>query len=177
MNCNSKHIQRNGFTLVEVVAVIATVGVVTLGTGVLLANNQQSWGNLFDRVYGDPTTGGYSAQSAFDKVCRKASNRKYALSLSGDSLELYYWNVSSTSQTPENYAHFYQDGDQMLVEYGNNLAGTWQPDTGGITTTVTLASNVSSLKFTVEGTSIQMYLTYLDADMLPVVCSSVRHNN
>ncbi|MHC5122806.1 MAG: type II secretion system protein, partial [Planctomycetota bacterium] len=39
-----------GFTLTEVVTVIAMVGIITLGVGILLANGQKSWGTLFGRV-------------------------------------------------------------------------------------------------------------------------------
>lgn len=177
MNHSSIKCQCCGFTLMEVVVVIATVGIVTLGAGVLLANSQKGWGDLYGRVYGDPAIDGYTAQRAFDSVCRKASTRKYVLSTGGDALELYFWDDGSTAETPENYARFYQDNDQMLAEYGKTQSGTWQPDASEPTTTSTLAANVQSLKFTVQGSSIQMYLTYTDTDMLPVICSSVRHND
>lgn len=176
MTRRSKHPHNNAFTLTELVVVIAIAGIITLGIGVLLANSQKSWGQLFNRVYGDSASDSFVIQRAFDTVCRKASTRKYDLSDSGDRIQLYYWDSGSTAATPENYARFYQSENDVLVEYGQLQTGTWQPDTGQSTTTVTLASNIDSLKFTVEGTSIQMFLTYLDNDLLPVVCSSVRHN-
>ena len=171
---NKKH--RKGFTLVEVVTVIAMVGIITVGVGVLLANGQKSWSTLSDRVYGDSAIDSFAAQKAFDTVCRKASMRKHILSESGDSLELYYWDDSSTASTPENYALFYQSGDEVFVEYGQNQSGTWQPDTETDPTIIQIARDVDSLKFTFEGTSVQMYLNYTEANMTPVVCSTVRHN-
>ena len=169
-------VRLRGVTLIELLVVIAMVGIMTLGVGVLLANGQKSWGTLFGRVYGDSAVDSFAAQKAFDTVCRKASLRKYVLSEAGDSLELYYWDSSSTASTPENYARFYQSDDEMFVEHGRNQSGTWQPDTGTNPTTIQLARNVDSVKFTLEGTSVQMYLNYTDADMTPMVCSSVRHN-
>jgi hypothetical protein len=143
----------------------------------LLANGQKSWGQLFGRVYGDSAIDSFAAQKAFDTVCRKASLRKYVLNEAADSLELYYWDGSSAASTPENYARFYQSGEDMFVEYGSTETGTWQPDGGAPVTTVKLASDVESLKFTAEGTSVQMFLSYTDETMMPVVCSSVRHND
>jgi prepilin-type N-terminal cleavage/methylation domain-containing protein len=170
-------VRTKGFTLVEVSVVIAMVGIMTLGAGVLLANGQKSWGQLFGRVYGDSAIDSFAAQKAFDTVCRKASLRKYVLSGSGNSLQLYYWDSASAASTPEHYARFYQSGEDMFVEYGSMQAGTWQPDAGAPVTTVKLAGDVESLKFTVEGTSVQMFLSYTDETIMPVVCSSVRHND
>ena len=169
-------IRIRGFTLIEVVVVIAMVGVVTLAVGVLLANSQKSWGNLFERVYGDSAIDSFAAQKAFDTVCRKASLRKHILSESGDSLELYYWDNSSMASIPENYARFYQSDDDLFVEYGKTQTDAWQPDTETDPTTIQVARDVDSAKFTLEGTSVQMYLNYTDTAMMPVVCSSVRHN-
>jgi hypothetical protein len=163
--------------MMEVVVVIAMVGIMTLGAGVLLANGQKSWRHLFGRVYGDSAMDSFAAQKAFDTVCRKASLRKYVLSESGDSLELYYWDAGSTSSTPESYARFYRSNEDVFVEYGTTQTGTWQPDTGAPVTTVKLAGGVESLKFTVQGTSVQMFLSYTDQTIMPVVCSSVRHND
>ncbi|MDH4202081.1 MAG: type II secretion system GspH family protein [Phycisphaerae bacterium] len=177
MKPKSRQIRNNGFTLIEIAAVIVMVGMMTLGAGVLLANGQKSWGRLFGRVYGDQAIDSFAAQKAFDAVCRKASLRKYVLNGSGNLLELYYWDGSSTASTPEHYARFYQSGEDMFVEYGSLETGTWQPDTGAPVTTVKLAGDVDSLTFTVEGTSVQMFLNYIDENMMPVVCSSVRHND
>ena len=177
MKQKSQSIRNNGFTMTEVVVVIAMVGIITLGAGVLLANGQKSWGQLFGRVYGDSAVDSFAAQQAFNAVCRKASLRKQVLSTAGDSLELYYWDNSSTSSTPENYARFYQSSDDVFVEYGTTETGTWQPDDGASVTTIKIASDVDSLKFMVQGTSVQMFLSYTDEDMMPVVCSSVRHND
>ncbi|MHC4287839.1 MAG: type II secretion system protein [Planctomycetota bacterium] len=169
-------IRCKAFTMTELVTVMAIVGIITLGVGVLLANSQKNWGTLYERVYGGSAIDSFTAHKAFDTVCRKASLRKYVLSESGDSLELYYWDNSSTASTPENYARFYQSDDEVFVEYGQNHSGTWQPDTEADPTTIQIARDVESLKFTFEGTSVQMYLNYTESNMMPMVCSSVRHN-
>jgi prepilin-type N-terminal cleavage/methylation domain-containing protein len=177
MKRKSQPAQTKGFTLIEVLVVIAMVGIMTLGAGVLLANGQKSWGQLFGRVYGDSAIDSFAVQKAFDTVCRKASFRKYVLSEAGDSLELYYWDSASTASTPEHYARFYLSNEEVFVEYGTAQTGAWQPDTSAPVTTMKLAGGVESLTFTVEGTSVQMFLSYIDETMMPVVCSSVRHND
>ncbi|OQY06978.1 MAG: hypothetical protein B6I25_02830 [Planctomycetales bacterium 4572_13] len=167
---------RRGVSLIEVVVVMAMVGIMTLGAGVLLANGQKSWGTLFGRVYGDSAIDSFAAQKAFDTVCRKASLRKHILSEDADSLELYYWDDSSTAAIPENYARFYQSDEEVFVEYGKTQTDAWQPDTETSPATIQIARGVDSVKFTLEGTSVQMYLNYTDADRTPMMCSSVRHN-
>ncbi len=176
MKRKCQSVRARGFTLMEVTVTMLLVGIITLGVGVLLASGQKSWGNLFGRVYGDSAVDGFVAQKAFDTVCRKASLRKYVLSESGDSLELYYWQTSPTTSTPEKYARFYQSGENLFAEYGSMQSGTWQPDTTAPVTTVKLAGGVDSLTFTVEGTSAQMFINYIDDTVTPVVCASVRHN-
>ena len=171
-----KYIHCNGFTMTELVVVIAMVGIITLGAGVLLANSQKSWGQLFGRVYGDSAVDGFAAQKAFDAVCRKSSLRKHILSQDKDSLELYYWDNNSTVSVPENYARFHQSDDSLFVEYGKTETDAWQPDTEIEPATILLARDLETVKFTLEGTSVQMYLDYTDAAMMPVMCSSVRHN-
>ena len=71
-----------GFTLIEMMVVIALAGVMTLGVGIFLANGQRNWNRLFGRVYGETAIDGFAAHKAFDSVCRKASTRKYVI---GDS--------------------------------------------------------------------------------------------
>jgi prepilin-type N-terminal cleavage/methylation domain-containing protein len=166
----------HGFSLIEIVVAIAIVGVVTLGVGVLLANGQTNWRTLTERVYGDAAVDSFAAQKAFDTVCRKASLRKYTLSEDADALELYYWDDRSGASTPENYARFYQQGNTVFVEYGKTQSGSWSPDTEELVDTVKLAEGIQSLTFSVQGTSVQMFLNYTDATLMPVVCSSVRHN-
>ena len=172
----SQPIRLRGVSLMEVVVVMAMAGIITLGAGVLLANGQKSLGTLFGRVYSDSAIDSFAAQKAFDTVCRKASLRKHILSAAGDSLELYYWDDASTALIPENYARFYQSADDLFVETGKTQTDAWQPDTEIDPTTIQIAHAVDSVKFTLEGTSVQMYLNYTDADRTPMMCSSVRHN-
>ncbi|MHC5083043.1 MAG: hypothetical protein ACYTET_03790, partial [Planctomycetota bacterium] len=74
------------------------------------------------------------------------------------------------------YARFYLDDEAMYVKHGKMESGSWQVDDDSSTSTIKLAEEVERLKFDVEGMSIQMYMTFKNADGIPVVCSAVRHN-
>lgn len=160
----------------ETMVVIAMVGIVTLSVGVLLANSQKNWNQLLGRVYSDEATDSIALQNVFDNICRKSSLSKYILGTDADSLEMYYWDSVSTSATPENYGFIYQNNDDVYVEYGKLQFGTWQKDGSEPTSTIQIARGVDMLKFVLLGTSVQMYVTFIDEDTLPVVCSSVRRN-
>ncbi len=164
----------SGFSLIEMVVAIAIVSITILGVGVFLSNGQRSWNDLFSRVYSDSTIDGFAVQRVFDSICRKASMRKATIGEDGDFLELYYWDSGSTASTPEHYARFYLSNDDLYVEHGTLLSGTWQPDAD--TAHIKVAEDIEDLKFGVQGASIQMYMTYQDEGAMPVVCSTVRHS-
>lgn len=164
------------FSLMEMVVVIAIAGILTLGIGVLLANSQSNWNRLVGRVYSDQVTDSFAIQNVFDRICRKSTLSKQVLGDDADSLELYYWDADSVSSVPENYAIIYQSDETVFVEYGKLQSGTWQKEDSEPTSTIMIARGVDTLKFTVTGTSVQMYLAYTDPDILPVICSSVHRN-
>ncbi|MBL7214936.1 MAG: hypothetical protein ISS71_04585 [Phycisphaerae bacterium] len=166
-----------GFNLIELVIVIASAAILTLTVGVFLGNGQKSWNHLFNRVYGDMAIDSFTAHKVFDSICRKASLRKYVIEDEGQTLELYYWDSGSSALTPENYARFYSVDNVLYVRHGKLQAGTWQPDTSTALTPINIANNVESIKFETQGTSIRMFLAYTGENTMPVVCSTVRHND
>ena len=165
---------KKGFSLIEMIVAMAAVSVIVLGIGVFLSNGQRNWNDLFDRVYNDSNIDGFAVQQVFDSVCRKASMRKATISDDSQTLELYYWNAGSTASIPECYARFYVSNDDLYVEHGTLQSGTWTPDSR--TAYIKVADDIDSLKFDVQGASVQMYMTCQDEEAMPVVCSSVRHN-
>ena len=166
-----------GFNLLELTIVIACASILTLMVGIFMADGQRNWNRLFGRVYGDTAVDSFAAHKTFDTICRKASLRKYVIGEADDTLELYYWDLGSSASTPENYAQFYLLDDVLYVQHGELQSGTWQPDTSTALTPVNIANQVESVKFEAQGISIQMFLTYIDEDAMPVVCSTVRHND
>ncbi|HOK94843.1 MAG TPA: prepilin-type N-terminal cleavage/methylation domain-containing protein [Anaerohalosphaeraceae bacterium] len=168
---------RCGFTLIELMTAIALVSIVILSIGFLLADGQRALARQRSRVFSDAAADGFAIQKVFDAVCRKASMRKAVIADEGRTLELYYWNAGSTASSPENYARFYQSDRDVFIQHGRLLPGTWQPDADAPVSTILLARQVDTIAFVAEGTSVQMFLTFEDPDLMPVVCSSVRHND
>ncbi len=168
---------RKGFNLIELIIVIAAGAILTVTIGVFLANGQRNWNSLYRRVYGDSAVDGFAAHKVFDSICRKASLRKYVIGDDSDTLELYYWDAGSTASTPENYGRFYVQDNVLYVEHGLLQSGSWSPDTFAASTVIQIASQVESVNFDIQGTSIQMFLTYEGEDTMPVISSAVRHNN
>jgi prepilin-type N-terminal cleavage/methylation domain-containing protein len=165
----------SGFTLIEMAVVISLAALMTLGVGIFLADGQRGWNRLFSRVYGETAVDGFAAHKVFDSVCRKASSRKHVIGAGGDTLEVYYWDTGSTASTPEQYARFYLEGDELYVQHGALQSGTWQPGSPS-GSPVKIAGGIESVTFDARGTSLQMFLTYTDEETMPIVCSTVRHN-
>ena len=167
--------RNGGFTLVELILATLTSLIIILTVGIVLADSHKGWHTMYDRTYGDITTGGYVAKSAFDMVIRKSSisTKMPIVGSSGEYIEVYYY-ASSSSATPDRYAKFYKSGDSLYVDYG-------PLDTSGLTldatSTVELAKAVKSVKFSGIGTYIQMILTLGDdSRSLVVTCATNRHS-
>ncbi len=142
--------KNKGLTLIELVTAIVISTVVVLGLGSVLADNQRGWQMMYNRTYSDVVTDAYTARIAFDSIVRKASSQRYKLDLTGQYVEIYYYQDSSSTE-PDRYAMFYTADGQLLVDYGNLDPGTF--DALSAASTQTLASNVSSAVFSVVGRS------------------------
>ena len=167
---------RKGFNLIELIIVIAAGAILTVTIGIFLADGQRNWNSLYQRVYDHSVVDSFAVHNVFDSICRKASLRKYIINNEGDSLEVYYWDSGSSASTPENYARLYLDGNVLYVEHGKLQSGTWSPDISNAGSPIQIADGIESVKFDAQGTSMQLFLTYQDNTM-PLVCSTVRHNN
>ena len=163
---------RRGFTLSELLTVMVIAPVVVLGMGILLADSQRGWNQMFNRVNSGVVNDAYVARKAFDAIVRKSS---ISHELLGDGeVVVYYYNDPDSSTWLDRYARFYADGTTLLVDYGQldsnrNLSEQTQ--------TITLADNVEALNFYVNGACVQMVLS-LDngSESLMVMTSAIRHN-
>jgi type II secretory pathway pseudopilin PulG len=168
---------RYGFTLIELIQALAMSAIVILAIGVLLYDSQRGWNTMYERVYGDVTTEAYAARKAFDAICRKSSVNRYTLGGSNEFLEVYYYQDGSTSSMPDRYARFYEAGSELVVEHGDLQEGTYTPDPGIESSVLTLATNVTSARFFVSGSCVQMIATLDDGENSAVITTSaVRHN-
>ena len=168
-----------GITLVELVTAMVMTSIVIFSIGILLADSQRSWQQMYNRVNADIVTDGYAARKTFDSVVRKSSQSRFQLAGDGSWVEVYYYEAGSTG-VPNRYAQFYCDGieslnGQLKVEYGR-----WDPSATNPKEPVniqTICSNVSSCVFKTSGQSIQMILSLDDGEQaLTVTSSSILHN-
>jgi prepilin-type N-terminal cleavage/methylation domain-containing protein len=167
---------RNGFTLVELIVAMSLVFVMTLGAGILLADGQKKWNALYSRVNDPAGTDGFVVQRAFENICRRSSAQHCYISFQGSWLQLYYWDEGSGEDIPENYARIYLDGSNVYAEYGKLFPRTWLVNPFIRARKDLLTKGVRDLEFEQIDKSIQMFLTYDDDKLLPVVTSAVRRN-
>ena len=168
---------KHAFTLIEMIQALILSAIVILGIGVLLYDSQKGWNVMYERVYGDVSIESYAARKAFDSICRKSSVNRYTLGGDNEYVEVYYYDDGSTSTMPDRYARFYTAASQLFVEHGDLQEGTYTPDPGIESTLARLAGNITSGKFFVSGTCVQMILSVDDGTNSTVVMTSaVRHN-
>lgn len=163
---------KRGFTLTELMVVMAMAPVVILSMGIVLVDNQRGWNQMYNRMYNGVVADGYVARKTFDAVVRKSSISRERLG--NDEVVLYYYNDPVSSTWLDRYARFYTNGTDLLVDYGNsNAKGNLQ----GRTQTTTLAHNVEAINFSVAGTCVQMTLRLNNGrETLTVMTSALRHN-
>ncbi len=163
------------FTITELMVTVAVASIAVFGTGIILVDSQNGWNRMYNHVYSDVVIDAYVARRAFDSVVRRSSTRKVDIGDNGESARVYYYR-STASLKPDRYACFHTVGDKLLVEYGpKTISGTPKP---GMTSTITLARNVQSVKFSVVGTSLHMILKLDDGrQALTVTTSAHIHNS
>ena len=161
---------RQGFTLIELMVATVLAVIVTLGMSIILADSQRGWHTMYNHIYSDVVTDGYSAKRVFDNVLRKASGEKFSLDSAGGWIEVYYY-ADANSIFVDRYARFFCNGNSQLnAEYGRlNPKETLAIQT--------ICGNVSSCIFKTTGRSAQMILA-LDngTQSATVVSSSYMHN-
>jgi hypothetical protein len=167
---------RQAFTLVELMTATVMAAIVIFGIGIVLVDNQKGWRRMYDRAYSNVVTDAYGARRAFDRVVRRSTIRQPAEGSYGTSVTVYYYENPQSSPALDKYAKFYKSGALLLVDYGDLQPGTWNPQ--GVPNTMTLARNVESVDFAVEGSAVRMTLTLdNEKEHMTLTSSAVRHND
>ena len=163
---------RRGLSLTELAVVLALFSIVLLSMGLVLADNQRGWNQMYDRLNNGLENDGYVARKAFDATVRKSStNREH---FGDDEVEVYYYNDPVGSTYLDRYARFYKAGTQLLVEHG-------QLDSNGNATdiirSITLCDNVEAVNFSKNGACIQMVLRLGNgSESLVVMTTAIRQS-
>ena len=163
---------RRGFSLTELGAVMALAPVVMLSMGLVLADTQRGWNQMYNRLNKGVAIDAHVARKAFDATVRKSSmNREH---FDADEVEVYHHNDSVSSTYLDRYAKFYKDGTELLVEHGQ-LDSNGNPS--GTPQTITLADNVEAVNFSKNGASLQMVLRLDDGSKsLTLMTSAMRQS-
>ena len=160
---------QHGFTLIELIIAMAASMIVMLGVGLVLANSQESWNQLYTRAFSDVVGDSNVAGRKFKAIIRKASRNGFIVDDNGKGIEVYYYNDEDSTDV-DRYAHFYElDGDLNLELGKLNPRETLEVQT--------ISRNVSECFFTAAGRSAQMVLT-LDNDSrkITTVSCAFLHN-
>ena len=165
--CNKRHF-RSGVTLIEllIAAIAATILIVGI-TGILAAGHR-NFKSMLKRTSRGVVPEAYVAQTAFDRIVRKSSIKRYdpptADTTPSNYLYVYYYSnpQNVTMENPDSYAHFYLNGASLMLQLGN-VTGNFGaypglPSLSAPTTTFMLAGNVASVTFKVSMHSVEMTL-------------------
>jgi len=158
-----------GLTIIEVMVAVVFLGLAVLALGLVLADSQRGWSRMYNRVYSDVVRDGHVARRMFDSLVRKAGRDYIQVDENGTWAQVRYY-ADDTSTTLDRYARFYQDGDELRIEYGT-------VDPVQVLRTQTVCSNVSSCVFSRSGKAVEMILR-LDngSETATVMSSAVAHN-
>ncbi len=178
---------KSGFTLIELMVTILIASFVFLGVAMVLADSVRGFKQMQTRVHGAIVNDAYFARLRFDSVCRKASkvygHIVYDAATPQEVTVFWYSdNINPEALGLNKYAKFYLSGTNFMLDQGPatyNSTDESVTASATVDSTMTVAANVTELKFSVDGTSVQMTLTLFDNNLqqgLTVVCSSIRHN-
>ena len=185
---------RKGFSLIELIVVVAAAMILILGMGMTLAHSQRAYTTMFKRAHSDVVEEAYEARRVFDRIVRKSTTRRCDL-IDGSTIYVYYY--SDTAQTPnytlvdpDRFAKFYVASGMLLVDYGSVPSSWWDdsslspgwPKTG----TQILAQNVQTETgkpiFSVQGRNVYMSMMLVKEkpngmkESMVLTSSAVRHN-
>ncbi len=150
-----KEKKQKGFTLVELMIVVAIAAIVTLSLGIVLADSLRGWNTLYGRIHSQEAENTYAVRLLFDKAVRKSSSDpgNIIFGTSPLSLTVYYYSdfAIKTTDPPDREAVFSYNGSDLKVEDKDKA-------TGAILSTWTIP-NVIGCVFQRSGRALQMVLT------------------
>ena len=162
--------RRHGFSLIELMVVIAIVAIPILAVGILAASGKKSFQQTYNSIHKPIREDAMAAMTAFGTIARKSnrsnyqvykiSNGAYTVAVppykqdvaSGQAVEFRYWeqpfdpanpgvNTLDVTNTGTNYALFYLDDRELKVDYGTVVKGV-----GGIQDGVRITSHRTSTR-------------------------------
>lgn len=163
--------KRLGLTLIETILAVAVSVIVIMGLPVVMADNQNGWNKIYNKVNSNIVDESIIARIVFESNIRKSSKHTCACSIGTDGSWVetnYYSDISSGIL--DRYAKFYVSGNDLLME-----KGVISPrETLSLET---LSSNVANCNFEYIGSAVQMLLELDDGTyQIKINCAAVMHN-
>jgi hypothetical protein len=169
---------RSGVTLIELMVTLLIATLVIAGIGVAMVDSIKSFPLMNERTQGDVVTDAYVARATFDRICRQASvTNPVDGYFSTSEITVYYYSNPSAPML-DSSAKFILENNTLNVYYGNGAGGNFG-------SAVPLASNVQSVRFEVQGSSILMALAIDNTNdtnarqkmKMTVTSAAMRHND
>jgi prepilin-type N-terminal cleavage/methylation domain-containing protein len=162
---------KSGFSLVELVVVLAIALLILLAVGFALSDGLGTFNDINSITFSDSYDDAIYVRRYFDAIIRKSSGNP-VLNPADKTLKVYFYNDWGSTFL-DRYTRFFKFQNQLRAEYGT-------VDSGGTEQCVgvdTICDNVSSCDFYVSGRSAQMMLELDDGTKnYTVATSAVAHN-
>ena len=149
-----KKIKNRGFSLTELMLVIALASTCMVSVGFIFLDNQRAWNDTYIKANSTIMLDSHRAGKAFDATVRKASAEKYLIDSAGQWVEVYYFD-SEASAKIDRYARLYVTGGTFYIEHGI-------PDPRQTLYTNPICQHVTAFYFTNSGRCIRMQMTLSD---------------
>jgi prepilin-type N-terminal cleavage/methylation domain-containing protein len=137
----------HGFTLIEMMIVVAILAIPLVAVGILAAGGSRSFRQTYNSIHKEVRQDAVAVMTAFGTVSRQSNRNNYKVYTikngvyaeaqpppkqeiaSGQAVEFRYWqdpfdpehpgeNALDISNTGTHYALFYLDGSELKVDYG-----------------------------------------------------------
>lgn len=170
-----KNQKRQGVTLIELTVTILIVALIITAIGVVMLDGHRGWLDAYRKIHGGAVNDAALAQTAFEKIVRKASRSKYLINAS-DDLTVYYYEEWKNSPQIDRYARFYRspiNPAELYVEHGT-IDATSTPQK---ISAMQLCSTVVDAEFKPTSGGIEMQLILDDGrETTAVLAMAVLHN-
>lgn len=144
--------RNHGFSLIEMMIVVAIIAIPILAVGILAAGGSRSFQQTYDSIHKPIKEDAMATMTAFGTIGRKSNRSNYRVFkissgvyteaepllneeiATGQAVEFRYWqqpfdpqnpgdDVLEVTNTGTHYALFYLDGDQLKADYGTVVNG------------------------------------------------------
>ncbi len=91
--------------------------IVSAAIGLVIVDNQKSWGTMYANINSDIVGDGFAARKRFDSVIRSSSGGQIQIAENGQWIEVNYY-ASAESSSVDRYGKFYTYNGSLYYEYG-----------------------------------------------------------